>query len=551
MENNMDGEVQRTDFGMTGTFKNDAARQTAVNFMPSRQLPYNTMRLRRTKSEHLALLEEWAAGAGEALDRRAELIVRGMEQHHHLMEDNPEAEELRREALRELPQGLTLKRNVRAKLSASVSLRSKKKPIPFSRRLKYRFSFAIKRPFAFTASLMKRRVQSAATQRSARASEEPLGHAPVFRDRLRNFIFSVELWYEAIRKVEGHFGSAVGSYFYFLRWLFMLNFVLTVFLVSFVVVPQILYDITPQHSRNESSEKFLTVLDFISGKKDGCISSDVREWYGVKKDVVTRVEKGMLQWFGHMKRMNESRLIKQTYRTNVCHGQGALADTPLFYGHYAAAPVRASTYHITYAYFFTLLLLYIFCFVVLCFRTAASYRRNFIEPAGATGGSAGAAFAARVFCGWDFGISTPRAATLNAHSLYNELKELLSEQEKRNETASAWTQLKEYSVNACVWACVLALMGGAQFGLWRLLVLRDTTADTDWALAVSAGLTAVLVLGPFLLNLVVKLEYYSRRGRVYVTLARALLLDASTLLLLFMFWARYANNVCALIAHVI
>ncbi|GBP85578.1 hypothetical protein EVAR_64569_1 [Eumeta japonica] len=42
---------------------------------------------------------------------------------------------------------------------------------------------------------------------------------------------------------------------------------------------------------------------------------------GLKEDVVTRVEKGMLRWFGHLERMNESRLTKQIYRVNVWDGK--------------------------------------------------------------------------------------------------------------------------------------------------------------------------------------------------------------------------------------
>lgn len=52
------------------------------------------------------------------------------------------------------------------------------------------------------------------------------------------------------------------------------------------------------------------------------------------------------------------------------------------------------------------------------FRTAYSYRLNFIE----TSGGLSHVFANKVFCGWDFGVVTPEAAKLNANSLYNEFK---------------------------------------------------------------------------------------------------------------------------------
>ncbi|GBP42988.1 hypothetical protein EVAR_49476_1 [Eumeta japonica] len=53
-------------------------------------------------------------------------------------------------------------------------------------------------------------------------------------------------------------------------------------------------------------------------RKDG--NNDDRERCGFK-DVVTREERGMLQWFGRLERMNECRLTKQIYRANVCDGK--------------------------------------------------------------------------------------------------------------------------------------------------------------------------------------------------------------------------------------
>ncbi|KAH9628449.1 hypothetical protein HF086_005902 [Spodoptera exigua] len=228
----------------------------------------DTLRLRRNNSEHNALLEEVDSAdtdAPDAVDKQADIIVREMEQHKRLMEDDPGAEELRREALRDLPQGLTMKRNVRAKLSASVSLRSKRRPISMWKRMKYRISFTWKR----------------------------------IRDRCRDVVFSFEFWYEPIRQIEGHFGSAVGSYFYFLRWLFALNLLLSILITAFVIIPQALHDVETANSAK------LSFLDFITG-------------------------------------------------------MGGLTDSLMYYGHYHSGEVRAQsslTYNMPFAYFFTMVCL--------------------------------------------------------------------------------------------------------------------------------------------------------------------------------------------------
>ncbi|GBP67906.1 hypothetical protein EVAR_38374_1 [Eumeta japonica] len=52
--------------------------------------------------------------------------------------------------------------------------------------------------------------------------------------------------------------------------------------------------------------------------KDRYRNSIVKERCGLQEDVVIRVERGILRWFGHLERMNESRLTKQIYRANVC-----------------------------------------------------------------------------------------------------------------------------------------------------------------------------------------------------------------------------------------
>ena len=43
----------------------------------------------------------------------------------------------------------------------------------------------------------------------------------------------------------------------------------------------------------------------------------IRERCGLKDDVVTKIEKGMLRWFGHVERLNESRLTKEIHRAKV------------------------------------------------------------------------------------------------------------------------------------------------------------------------------------------------------------------------------------------
>ncbi len=70
---------------------------------------------------------------------------------------------------------------------------------------------------------------------------------PKIRSQLRIFT-SYELWKGHMKEVEGHFGTAVVSYFVFLRWVFIMNLIIFTFWFGFVVVPQIVWE----HARDPS-----------------------------------------------------------------------------------------------------------------------------------------------------------------------------------------------------------------------------------------------------------------------------------------------------------
>jgi hypothetical protein len=49
----------------------------------------------------------------------------------------------------------------------------------------------------------------------------------------------------------------------------------------------------------------------------------LREKCGVKQDVVTKIEKNMLTWFGHVERMDERRLTNEIYEADLSNsGRG-------------------------------------------------------------------------------------------------------------------------------------------------------------------------------------------------------------------------------------
>ncbi|XP_066141953.1 transmembrane channel-like protein 7 [Euwallacea fornicatus] len=145
---------------------------------------------------------------GNIIHRHATIIVSKMEKDHTLMENTPEAEELRRTALRDMPQSLTLKRCVKDKLSKSVSGKSNKKSLTVWRTFKYRTSMAFAK----------------------------------LKLDIKDLGYSLELWYGPLKQIEGNFGTGVASFFKFLRWLFILNLLMALISVGFIVMPKVTQD---------------------------------------------------------------------------------------------------------------------------------------------------------------------------------------------------------------------------------------------------------------------------------------------------------------------
>ena len=48
-------------------------------------------------------------------------------------------------------------------------------------------------------------------------------------------------------------------------------------------------------------------------RMDRVPNARIREWFGVTKRVNERIDEGVLQWFGHMERMENDRIAKRVY----------------------------------------------------------------------------------------------------------------------------------------------------------------------------------------------------------------------------------------------
>ncbi|EFO24563.1 hypothetical protein LOAG_03920 [Loa loa] len=72
-------------------------------------------------------------------------------------------------------------------------------------------------------------------------------------------------WEAKIKRIESHFGSVVSSYFTFLRWIVYVNLMITLIIISFVVIPEMLADAAADPSRvnRTASRKIIPSQELI------------------------------------------------------------------------------------------------------------------------------------------------------------------------------------------------------------------------------------------------------------------------------------------------
>ncbi|CAD7091086.1 unnamed protein product [Hermetia illucens] len=390
-------------------------------------------------------------------DLEVDDLANEIEQHEYLMQDSVTGEQLRMDTIRALPHSLATKRQIKERLSVSITQHAQQE----------------------TSTVFKR------------TKNKTMKAVVHFWNNATSFIGGLELWYGSMKQIEGHFGSGVGTYFVFLRWLFLLNLYLLLFTFAFITLPQITYN---------AIEKEESTL--------GNTSSD-RVW-----DVLT--------------------------------GEGFMKHSILFYGAYANETFKITPpkyYSLPHAYFMTMLCLYISTFVIISSSMARSYRRSFIE----TSGGIRHMYTHKIFCAWDFGISNSKAAQLKHLSIANELREIL---QMINNTEIKLTKLQRFWIACTRTTAHLLVFGmiiGLGVGMWMLLQELANEGDTStWTtlyLPLSVNITMIILQNVF--SWIAHMEDYNTPQRtLHVTLFRNFLLEAVIVGVLVYFWLQKAHSEC-------
>ncbi|XP_052003199.1 transmembrane channel-like protein 7 [Xyrauchen texanus] len=314
------------------------------------------------------------------------------------------------------------------------------------------------------------------------------------------------LWKSGIQKIGGHFGGGVQSYFLFLRFLVILNFLSFLLIAAFVLIPSSVF-----RSTNFNSTIPLSVN--LTGV-DKCLQ------YDPKPDPLA---------------------VFYTYFLDFISGTGFMEYSYLFYGYYNNSVVESNgfSYNIPLAYLLTAAFYFIFCLVCMIVRMGSVAR-----VVVATGGGAVGGYSMLVFSGWDHGLQGDRATKLKQNNLRYRLQVDLEEERLKQKAASLTLgqTVSLYALRVFLNLVVLGLIGGTFYGLAQATRFSQDQQTTGFQGLLLQYLPSIVIttsnfVVPLLCDKIALLEKHSPSTTVILALLRAVFLRLVSLgVLLYTLW---------------
>ncbi|EFN87366.1 transmembrane channel-like protein 5 isoform X2 [Harpegnathos saltator] len=339
---------------------------------------------------------------------------------------------------------------------------------------------------------VKRSVKSQLLATAQRTKEKPISYWKWLRYNIslkfrkirmaaQNSLQTMKLWHQTIKAIESRNGSGIATYFKFLRWLLFLNIISCILSVSFIVIPQ---SLSQTHVPSD-----IKIMDFLTGS-------------------------------------------------------GFFFRTIMYYGFYSNDTVDTpfgTKYSIPYAYFLTLFFCYTLTFIILSVKVISSYRKCYVE----TRGKMHDLYSSKIFCGWDYNISSPKIAAIESASIYKELEELLAE--KKQEVPLHWfAKCSLIVMQLAVTAIVLFMICGIGALVWKLLDHYDIgTSGSISVMIVPIVITIIIHIFPAIISYLALLERYNnKRTELYITVVRNHAVAATIFGILFAFWIINSTSDC-------
>ncbi|NWY56266.1 TMC7 protein, partial [Chionis minor] len=328
----------------------------------------------------------------------------------------------------------------------------------------------------------------------------------------------LELWRHDIHSIEGKFGTGIQSYFSFLRFLVLLNFIIFVLMFSFVTLPSI---ISEYGMFNSSFAKMLP--------------KNIEPHCTVYKP---SGNKGLVYFY--------------TYLKDLLSGTGFLEMTSLFYGYYTIDAARLSvlTYNLPLAYLLTTFAYLALSLIWIIKRSVEGFKQNLVHDEDPF-----QSYCNKVFAGWDFCITDPNAARLKHRSLQYELQTDLEEERLKQKIADRTMneKLRIYSLRIFINIIVIAVLSGCFYSIYIATVFSQENSNVsircDMRHSLGANLlvqylpsiviTLANFIAPQIFSFLIRFEDYSPAFEIRLTLIRCVFVRLANIgVLLFSLWSQ-------------
>ncbi|XP_056300964.1 transmembrane channel-like protein 7 isoform X2 [Pseudoliparis swirei] len=322
------------------------------------------------------------------------------------------------------------------------------------------------------------------------------------KQNARGLLDFFTLWRKSLQKIGGNFGGGVQSYFLFLRFLVVLNFVSFLLIAGFVLIPSIVFRSVGTSLVNSTGA-------------DKCMVYDPNP-------------QGLVVFYN--------------YFLHLLSGTGFMEYSYLFYGYYNNTKVEDSdfSYNIPLAYLFTAVFYFFFCLICLIARMGTAAR-----VAVATGGSAVGNYSIIVFTGWDYGCQGDRATKLKQKNVHYRLQVDLEEEIRKKKTAALTLcqKIVLYSLRVIMFFVSSGLIAAAFYGIFMATNFSQSKSGEEGILGLileylpSIAITIGNFVVPLLCDQFALIERYTPSTTVIVALLRAVFLRLMSLaILLFTLW---------------
>ncbi|NXG43864.1 TMC7 protein, partial [Psilopogon haemacephalus] len=324
----------------------------------------------------------------------------------------------------------------------------------------------------------------------------------------------LKLWRHDIHSIEGKFGTGIQSYFSFLRFLVLLNFIIFLLMFSFVTLPSI---ISKSGVFNSSFVK--TPLKNIDSH------CTVYEPSG---------NKGLIYFY--------------TYLRDLLSGTGILEVTVLFYGYYTidTAWISMVRYNLPLAYLLATFAYLALSLLWIIIRSVKGFKQNLVHAEDQF-----QSYCNKVFAGWDFCITDLNAARLKHRSLLYELQTDLEEERMKEKIAGRTMKekLHIYSLRICINIIVIAVLSVCFYSIYRATVFSQEKSNGVSNTNVQANLVVQYLpsivitlsnfIAPLIFSFLIRFEDYSPAFEIRLTLLRCVFVRlANIVVLLFSLWSQ-------------